>query len=119
MSLQTEFPFTLPKGYVDDDGRLHRRGTMRLATARDEIQPMRDTRVKENEAYLTIILLSRVITELGDIDQVTPKVVEGLFAADLDHLQDVYRIINFGDPETLDELDAARRPPRPAVAEAS
>lgn len=119
MSLQTEFPFTLPKGYVDDEGRLHRRGTMRLATARDEIQPMRDARVKENEAYLTIILLSRVVTELGDIDQVTPKTIEGLFAADLDHLQDVYQVINFGDPETLDSLDASRRPPRPAVAEAS
>jgi hypothetical protein len=119
MSLQTEFPFTLPKGYVDDDGRLHRRGTMRLATARDEIQPMRDARVKENEAYLTIILLSRVVTELGDVDQVTPKTIEGLFAADLDHLQDVYRIINFGDPAALAELDASPHPPRPAVAEAS
>lgn len=119
MSLQTEFPFTLPKGYVDDDGRLHRKGTMRLATARDEIQPLRDARVKENEAYLTVILLSRVITELGDLDQVTPKTVEGLFAADLNHLQDVYRIVNFGDPAALDDLGASDRPSEPAMAGSS
>ena len=119
MSLQTEFPFTLPKGYVDDDGRLHRKGTMRLATARDEIQPLRDARVKENEAYLTVILLSRVITELGDLDQVTPKTVEGLFAADLNYLQDVYRIVNFGDPAALEDLEASGRPSEPAMAGSS
>lgn len=105
MSLQTEFPFTLPKGYVDDEGGLHRTGTMRMATARDEIQPLRDPRVKENEAYLTVILLSRVITELGTVGQVTPNTVEGLFAADLAYLQDVYRIVNFGDPSTLEQLE--------------
>lgn len=105
MSLQTEFSFTLPKGYVDDDGQLHRQGTMRLATARDEIQPLRDARVKENEAYLTIILLSRVVTELGSLDQVTPKVVEGLFAADLSYLQDLYQIVNFGDPSVLEQME--------------
>jgi hypothetical protein len=105
MSLQTEFPFTLPKGYVDDDGALHRTGRMRMATARDEIQPLRDARVKENEAYLTVILLSRVVTELGSVDQVTPKTIEGLFAADLAYLQDVYRIVNFGDPATLSQLE--------------
>ena len=110
MSLQTEYPFTLPKGYVDEHGTLHRSGTMRLATARDEIQPMRDARVKENEAYLTVILLSRVISKLGELDQVTPKTVEGLFAADLDYLQEVYRIINFGDPAALEELNAGNRP---------
>ena len=104
MSLQTEFPFTLRKGYVDEQGTLHRTGTMRLATARDEIQPLRDPRVKENEAYLTVILLSRVITELGELSQITPKVVEGLFAADLAYLQDVYDTINFGDPATLEAL---------------
>jgi hypothetical protein len=114
MSLQTEFPFTLPKGYVDDEGTLHRSGTMRLATARDEIQPLRDARVKENEAYLTVILLSRVITELGSVPQVTPKTIEGLFAADLAYLQDVYRLINFGDPTALEQLDASR--PFDAVA---
>jgi hypothetical protein len=101
MSLQTEFPFTLPKGYVDERGTLHRSGTMRLATARDEIQPLRDPRVRENEAYLTVIVLSRVVTALGDLDQVTPKTIEGLFAADLAHLQHVYDTINFGDPATL------------------
>lgn len=104
MSLQTEFPFTLPKGYVDEEGRLHRKGTMRLATARDEIQPLRDPRVKENEAYLTVILLSRVITELGSVDQVTPKTVEGMFAADLSYLQDFYQIVNFGDPSVLERM---------------
>lgn len=119
MSLQTEFPFTLPKGYVDESGDLHRSGVMRLATARDEIQPLRDARVKENEAYLTVILLSRVITELGDLDQVTPKVVEGLFAADLAYLQDVYRVVNFGDPATLGDLqptDPFERADAPAVS---
>lgn len=105
MSLQTEFSFTLPKGYVDDEGQLHRQGTMRLATARDEIQPLRDARVKENEAYLTIILLARVVTELGSLDQVTPKVVEGLFAADLSYLQDLYQIVNFGDPSVLEQME--------------
>lgn len=104
MSLQTEFPFTLPKGYVDEHGTLHREGVMRLATARDEIEPLRDARVKENEAYLTVILLARVITQLGEVRQVTPKTVEGLFAADLGYLQDFYRIVNFGDPSVLEEL---------------
>lgn len=104
MSLQTEFPFTLPKGYVDEHGTLHREGVMRLATARDEIEPLRDARVKENEAYLTVILLARVITQLGEVRQVTPKTVEGLFAADLSYLQDFYRIVNFGDPSVLEEL---------------
>lgn len=105
MSLQTEFRFTLPKGFVDDDGTLHRQGTMRLATARDEIEPLRDARVKDNEAYLTVIVLSRVITELGTVPQVTPKTVEGLFAADLAYLQDFYQVINFGDPSVLDEME--------------
>ena len=97
MTIQTEFPFTLPKGYVDSDGELHREGVMRLATAGDEIIPLRDPKVRDNEGYLTIILLSRVITRLGDIDMVTPKTVEGLFAADLGFLQDFYTAINFGE----------------------
>jgi hypothetical protein len=106
MSLQTEYPFTLPKGFVDQDGTLHRQGVMRLATARDEIEPLRDSRVKENEAYLTAIVLSRVITELGTLSQVTPKTIEGLFVSDLSFLQDLYRVINFGDPSALsDEAD--------------
>ncbi len=105
MSLQTEFSFTLPKGYVDATGSLHRSGVIRLATARDEIEPLRDPRVKENEAYLTVIMLARVIVELGTVDQVTPKVIEGLFAADLAYLQDLYTVVNFGDPATLETME--------------
>lgn len=104
MSLQTEFEFTLPKGYVDGAGTLHRKGTMRLATARDEIEPLRDNRVLENEAYLTVIILARVVTRLGTIGQVSTKTIEDLFAADLAYLQDLYGIVNFGDPEVLKSL---------------
>lgn len=92
--VRTEFAFVLPRGYVDDQGVVHRDGVMRLATARDEINPMRDPRVRENEAYLTIILLSRVITRLGTLSDVNPGVVEGMFASDLAFLQDLYRRIN-------------------------
>ena len=92
--LQTEFPFTLPRGYVDAEGNLHREGVMRLATAYDEIAPMKDPRVQANPGYLVIILLSRVVTKLGDLDYINPKVVEGLFAADMAYLQDLYRRIN-------------------------
>ena len=96
MKLQTEFEFQLPKGYVDNEGNLHREGTMRLATAADEIAPLRDPRVKQNSAYLVIILLSRVITKLGDLKEgeVNPGIVEGLFSADLSYLQEFYRQIN-------------------------
>jgi hypothetical protein len=94
MSLQTEFEFTLPRGYVDRDGNLHRTGRMRLATALDEVAPLRDPRVHSNQAYLIIILLSRVITQLGTLPAVTPEVVEGLFAADLAYLQAFYRRVN-------------------------
>lgn len=93
-TLRTEFAFTLPRGYVDQEGRIHREGVMRLATARDEIAPQRDPRVRENEAYLTVILLSRVITRLGTLPSIDPGVVEGLFAADLAFLQDLYRRVN-------------------------
>ena len=92
--LQTEFPFTLPRGYVDPDGNLHREGTMRLATAFDEIAPMKDPRVQANPAYLVIILLARVITRLGSLSSLNPKMIEGLFSADLAFLQDFYRWIN-------------------------
>ncbi len=92
--LQTEFEFTLPRGYVDGDGNLHRHGVMRLATAADEIMPLRDPRVKANQAYLVIILLSRVITKLGNLPDVNTKVIEGLFTADLEYLQNFYRQIN-------------------------
>ncbi|HZM89603.1 MAG TPA: phage tail assembly protein [Blastocatellia bacterium] len=92
--LQTEFPFTLPKGYSDSDGNLHREGVMRLATAFDEIAPLKDPRVQSNPAYLLIILLSRVITKLGSLDYINPKIIEDLYAADLAYLQDFYRRIN-------------------------
>lgn len=92
--LQTEFAFDLPRGYVDDSGTVHRHGRMRLATARDEIVPLRDPRVRDNEAYLTVLILSRVVTELGSLSMVTPATIEGLFAPDLAFLQDLYRRIN-------------------------
>ena len=92
--LQTEFEFTLPKGYVDAEGNLHQKGTMRLATAADEILPMKDPRVQTNQAYLVIILLARVVTRLGTVQQINTGVIEKLFAADLGFLQDFYRRIN-------------------------
>jgi hypothetical protein len=92
--LQTEFEFTLPKGYIDRDGNLHRNGIMRLANAKDEITPLQDPRVQRNQAYLVVILLSRVVTKLGDLQDINPGVVENLFSADLAHLQDLYRRIN-------------------------
>ena len=94
MNLQTEFPFNLPRGYVDSEGNLHREGVMRLATAYDEIAPMKDPRVQSNPGYLVIILLSRVITRLGSLQQINPKVIENLFSADLAFLQDFYRRVN-------------------------
>jgi hypothetical protein len=117
MGLQTEYPFTLPKGYVDDEGGLHRQGVMRLACARDEIEPLRDARVKENEAYATVIVLSRVVTELGSVSRVTPKTIESLFVGDFNYLQDFYRIINFADASILDGLEAGAPLPRELVAE--
>ncbi|HXI24702.1 MAG TPA: hypothetical protein VNG71_12625 [Pyrinomonadaceae bacterium] len=92
--LQTEFPFTLPKGYVDSEGNLQKEGVMRLATAFDEIAPLKDPRVQNNPAYLLVILLSRVVKRLGSLEVINPKVIEGLFAADLSYLQDFYRRIN-------------------------
>jgi hypothetical protein len=92
--MQTEIAFTLPRGYVDDAGNVHRDGTMRLATARDEIAPLREVDVRQNHAYLTVLLLARTITRIGDITEVTPDLVEGLYAADFDHLQRLYERIN-------------------------
>ena len=95
--IQTEYPFTLPVGYLDDEeGTLHREGVMRLATAADEILPLKDPRVQANQAYLVVILLSRVVTRLGSIDAVNPKIIESLYAADLAYLQDLYNQINHG-----------------------
>ncbi len=105
MTLRTEYAFTLPKGYVDADGRVHREGKMRLATARDELEPQRDPRVRENEAYGTVIVLARVVTELGTVSRVTTKVIEDLFASDFSYLQDFYRIINYQDPSILDGME--------------
>jgi hypothetical protein len=94
IGLQTEFEFTLPRGYVDPGGDLHRTGVMRLATAIDEIAPLRDPRVRANQAYLTIVLLARVVTKLGTLPDINTGVVEGMFSADLAYLQDFYQRIN-------------------------
>lgn len=93
-TLRTEFPFELPRGYVDDSGTVHRHGVMRLATARDELIPLRDMRVQENPAYLSVVLLGRVITRLGTLPLVHDGVVENMFASDLAFLQDFYRQVN-------------------------
>ncbi|WP_018680476.1 hypothetical protein [Actinokineospora enzanensis] len=92
--LRTEFAFELPRGYVDDAGGTHTTGSMRLATARDELVPLRDDRVRENPPYLTVVLLARVVTRLGDITDVHAGIIENLFAADLAFLQDLYRRVN-------------------------
>ena len=92
--LQTEFDFTLPQGYSDEEGTLHREGRMRLATAADEIEPLQDPRVQSNSSYLTIILLSRVVTELGDLEVINRNVIENLYVADLEYLQAMYERIN-------------------------
>ncbi|MEV6718005.1 phage tail assembly protein [Lentzea sp. NPDC051208] len=92
--LRTEYPFVLPRGYVDHSGQVHRSGVMRLATARDEIAPQTDPQVRQNPAYLTVLLLSRTVTRLGRLDRIDAEVIEGLFASDLAFLQDLYRRIN-------------------------
>ncbi|CQR56679.1 hypothetical protein JI735_29155 [Paenibacillus sonchi] len=99
--LQTEFSFTLPKGYVDEAGTLHKQGTMRLATAADEITPLRDSRVQQNPAYLTVILLSRVVTSLGGLSMITPRVIEELYTSDFAYLQDMYNRINQNGSNTV------------------
>ncbi|MBD1924309.1 hypothetical protein H6F77_25030 [Microcoleus sp. FACHB-831] len=105
--LQTEFEFTLPKGYLDSDGNLHRKGVMRLSRAMDEIVPMRDPRVKSNPAYATVIILSRVITRLGALEEVSPAIVEGFFACDLNYLQQFYRHINELEQQNIEVIEAA------------
>lgn len=94
MPVQTEFSFTLPKGYVDSDGNVHKEGVMRLATAADEILPLKDQRVKSNPAYLSCIVLARTIAKIGSIDSISTKLVEDLFASDLGYLQAFYKQIN-------------------------
>jgi hypothetical protein len=93
-ALQTEFKFTLPRGYVDGEGRVHRDGVMRLATARDEIYTQGDQRVRDNPSYLTVLLLTRTVTKLGSLYEVDSFAIENLFASDLAFLQDMYRRIN-------------------------
>ncbi|WP_395153784.1 hypothetical protein [Ilumatobacter sp.] len=111
MTLRTEFSFILPKGFVDDDGMLHRDGEMRLATARDEIEPLRDRSIQgPDDPYLTILVLARVITRIGSLESVSEREVERLFAADLAFLQDLYGIINFGDQADVEALQASVLP---------
>ena len=114
---RTEYEFTLPMGFLDEEGNLHREGVMRLATAADEILPLRDPRVQKNPSYLVVILLSRVILRLGSVDQVTPRTIESLFAADLSHLQDLYNKINQrgGERVTCPECRHAFEPERIAA----
>jgi hypothetical protein len=109
LGFQTEVEFELPKGYVDEEGTLHRRGVMRLATAADEILPLRDPRVQQNEAYLAVIVLARVIVKLGTLADIHTGTIEGLFASDLAYLQRLYEQLNSGDDADL---------PLPAVSAA-
>lgn len=100
-TFQTEFSFELPKGYVDGEGNLHKKGTMRLATAADEILPMKDPRVQQNPSYISIILLARVVTKLGTLPAIDTRIIERLFTADLSFLQDLYQKINQIDPPVI------------------
>jgi hypothetical protein len=107
--VRTEYEFVLPKGYVDEAGAVHRRGVMRLATARDELEPLRDPTISgPDDPRLTIVVLSRVVQSLGTLPMVTRQEIEGLFAADLAYLQDFYGVINFGSDEDIDALLAAQ-----------
>ena len=106
---QTEFEFTLPCGFLDEEGTLHKDGVMRRATAADEILPLKDPRVQKNEAYLVVILLSRVITRLGSLAAINPKVIEGLFATDLAFLQELYNRINRFEGERAEGAPAGER----------
>jgi hypothetical protein len=117
VSLRTTYDFTLPRGYVDDHGAVHRTGIMRLATARDELEPLRDPTISGPEdPRLTIIVLARVVTSLGSLNLVTPHEIEGLFAADLAYLQDFYGVINFGTEAEFQEFVAAQQVETPAPA---
>ncbi|QDB79126.1 hypothetical protein FHE66_12205 [Georgenia sp. 311] len=110
MSLQTRYDFTLPRGYLDAAGVLHREGTMRLATARDELEPLRDPTVDgPDDPRLTVVVLARVVERLGTLELVTTREIESLFAADLAFLQDFYGVINFGSQAEYEELLAAQR----------
>ena len=124
MTLQTKYEFVLPRGYVDDAGAVHRKGVMRLATARDELDPLRDPTIAgPDDPRLTILVLARVVESLGTLGMVTPHEIEGLFAADLAFLQDFYGVINFGSQEEYHALLAAQQssspPPTPVDPEAA
>jgi len=120
VSLATQYPFTLPRGYVDAAGGVHRDGVMRLATARDELEPLRDPRVEgPDDPRLTVFILARVVTKLGTLDQVTAHEIEGLFAADLAFLQDFYGVINFGNQQEYEELLAAQQASPPPIVPGS
>ena len=111
MAFQTEVEFTLPQGYMDSDGTLHQEGVMRLATAADEILPLKDPRVQANPAYLTVIVLSRVVTRLGGLPDVNPRIVENLYASDVSYLQSLYQRINAdGNGTPQGGLPAVRAP---------
>ena len=115
--LRTEFDFLLPKGLVDDEGTLHREGTMRLATARDELEPLRDPKVRDaDDPYLTIVVLSRVVVTLGTKSRVTPRDIESLFAADLAYLQDFYSVVNFGTEDEIETLVRSVEETRSAIS---
>lgn len=109
MAFQTEVEFTLPKGYHDGE-QLHKSGVMRLATAADEILPLKDSRVQQNPAYLTIIVLARVITKLGSLSDVHTKVIEGLYASDLNYLQTLYERMNSDESQAIEEPDYSDQP---------
>lgn len=122
--MRTEFEFVLPRGYVDEAGTVHKRGVMRLATARDELQPLREPSISgPDDPRLTLLVLTRVITGLGSLPMITVNEVEGLFAADLAYLQDFYGVINFGSDEDIEAMltaqnavPAASSPPPVAAA---
>ena len=116
MKLTTQYEFTLPRGYVDREGEVHRTGLMRLATARDELEPLRDPTVTGPEdPRLTVLILARVVDKLGTLPMVTPHEIEGLFAADLAFLQDFYGVINFGNQQEYEELLAAQAESAPLI----
>ena len=97
-NLETKVSFELPKGYVDSNGKVHKLGIMRLATAADEIIPMNDNRVKLNPAYLSILILERVVIKLGELPHIDAKIIENLYTPDMTYLQDLYQRINSIEP---------------------
>ena len=92
--IQTEYEFSLPCGFVDETGTLHRDGVMRLSTALDELEGLKDPRVKANESYLSVVLLSRVIVRLGRVMKPGPELIERLFSADFTYLQELFVRLN-------------------------